>query len=59
MQPQADKGYFNLEMNAGGSHLCNYIEDPTRVAGRIQEIHAAAGRMGRPIPGPFLAARQN
>ncbi len=32
MQPRPDRGYFNLEMNAGGSHLCNYIEDPTRTA---------------------------
>jgi hypothetical protein len=31
MRPRPDRGYFNLEMNAGGSHLCNYIEDPTRI----------------------------
>jgi hypothetical protein len=30
MQPKPDKGYMNLEMNAGGAHLCYYVEDATR-----------------------------
>jgi hypothetical protein len=33
MQPRPDRGYFNLEMNAGGSHLSYYVEDPARLAG--------------------------
>lgn len=32
MQPKPGAGYFNLEMNAGGAHLCLYIEDPERTA---------------------------
>lgn len=31
LQPKTDFGYFNLEMNAGGAHLCCFIEDPTRI----------------------------
>ncbi len=30
VQPKPDKGYFNFEMNAGGTLLLTYIEDPTR-----------------------------
>jgi Carbohydrate-binding family 9 len=30
VQPVRGKGYFNLEINAGGTLLASYIEDPTR-----------------------------
>jgi len=30
VQPRADKGYFNFEINCGGTLLVYYIEDPTR-----------------------------
>jgi hypothetical protein len=30
VQPKADKGYFNFEVNAGGTLLVYYVEDPTR-----------------------------
>ncbi|MBP5320734.1 MAG: carbohydrate-binding family 9-like protein [Kiritimatiellae bacterium] len=30
VQPKAGKGYFNIEINAGGTLLCFYVEDPTR-----------------------------
>ena len=30
VQPKPDKGYFNFEMNAGGTLLVSYIEDSTR-----------------------------
>ncbi len=33
VQPVAGKGYFNFEINAGGTLLLTYIEDPTRVPG--------------------------
>lgn len=33
VQPVEGKGYFNLEINAGGTLLATYIEDPTRVPG--------------------------
>ncbi|HEV7298913.1 MAG TPA: carbohydrate-binding family 9-like protein [Tepidisphaeraceae bacterium] len=31
VQPVAGKGYFNFEINAGGTLLVRYIEDPTRL----------------------------
>ena len=33
IQPVKGKGYFNVEINAGGTLLLTYIEDPTRVPG--------------------------
>lgn len=30
VEPLADKGYFNFEINCGGTMLCYYIEDATR-----------------------------
>jgi hypothetical protein len=30
VQPRAGKGYFNFEVNAGGTLLLYYVEDPTR-----------------------------
>ena len=30
VQPRADKGYFNFEMNCCGALLLRYVEDPTR-----------------------------
>jgi hypothetical protein len=30
VQPVMGKGYFNIEINAGGTLLASYIEDPTR-----------------------------
>ena len=30
LQPRADRGYFNFEMNCGGTLLLSYIEDPRR-----------------------------
>jgi hypothetical protein len=33
VQPNTGKGYFNFEINAGGTLLLTYIEDPTRVPG--------------------------
>ena len=30
LQPKADKGYFNFEVNCGGAILLYYVTDPTR-----------------------------
>lgn len=38
LQPRPNSGYFNLEMNAGGAHLCNYIEDPERIPGGFKKF---------------------
>ena len=32
LQPKTERGYFNFEINCGGSLLLCYIEDPTRKA---------------------------
>jgi len=32
VEPRPDKGYFNFEVNCGGTMLCYYIEDPTLTA---------------------------
>ncbi len=49
VQPKADRGYLNLEFNCGGSLLCFYIVDPTRVAGRFKEFTPLAEEDGREI----------
>ncbi len=49
VQPKSDKGYFNLEMNAGGAHLCWYITDPTRVPGGFKEFVKLPPDIGQTI----------
>lgn len=49
VQPRADKGYFNLEMNAGGSHLTWYIEDPTRDASGLKKWTKVPVELGTTI----------
>ncbi len=48
-QPRADGGYFNLEMNAGGAHLCYYVEDPTRTAEGLKKFTPLPAELGRAI----------
>ena len=38
IQPKGDKGYLNFEFSCGGSLLCFYIVDPTRVPGGFQDF---------------------
>jgi hypothetical protein len=38
LQPKADKGYLNFEFSCGGSLLCFYIVDPTRVPGGFRDF---------------------
>jgi hypothetical protein len=49
LQPRPGAGYFNLEMNAGGAHLCNYIEDPERVPGGFKKFTPLPPEIGRAI----------
>ena len=35
LQPKADKGYFNFELNCGGAMLLFYVTDPTRTNGGL------------------------
>ena len=38
VQPKPDKGYFNFEFNCGGTLLCYYVVDPTRVPGGFKDF---------------------
>jgi hypothetical protein len=38
VQPKPDRGYFNFEFNCGGSLLCFYILDPTRVPNGFKDF---------------------
>jgi hypothetical protein len=49
VQPRSDAGYFNLEMNAGGSHLIWYIEDPTRDASGLKKYTKVPPEIGTTI----------
>jgi hypothetical protein len=49
MQPKAGAGYFNLEMNAGGAHLCLYIEDPERAPDGFKKFTRFPPEVGRRI----------
>jgi hypothetical protein len=49
IQPRPDSGYFNLEINAGGAHLCCYIEDPARVPGGFKKFTRLPPEIGRTI----------
>jgi hypothetical protein len=49
MQPKAGAGYFNLEMNAGGTHLCLYIEDPERAPDGFKKFTRLPPEVGRRI----------
>ena len=48
-QPRSDRGYFNLEMNAGGAHLCYYVEDPTRTPEGLKKFTPLPEEIGRLI----------
>jgi len=47
MKPRTDRGYFNLEMNAGGAHLCYYVEDPTRTPQGLKKYFPLPEEEGR------------
>jgi hypothetical protein len=49
LQPRPDAGYFNLEMNAGGAHLCCYIEDAERAPGGFKKFTRLPAEIGRRI----------
>ncbi len=49
IQPKADKGYLNFEFNCGGSLLCFYIVDPTRVPGGFQDFTPLPESDGRQV----------
>jgi hypothetical protein len=48
-QPLSHRGYFNLEMNAGGAHLCYYIEDPARTPEGLKKFTPLPVELGRAL----------
>lgn len=49
VQPVKGRGYFNFEINAGGTLLCSYIEDPTRVPGGFVKWTPVAVEWGKQV----------
>lgn len=49
VQPKAGRGYFNFEFNCGGSLLCFYIVDPTRVPGGFKDFTPLPEEEGRQV----------
>lgn len=37
VQPKPDKGYFNFEVNCGGSLYASYVEDPQRINNKLKK----------------------
>jgi len=49
VQPKADKGYFNFEINCGGTMLLYYIEDPSTENGRFKKYLEVPYDLGRTV----------
>jgi hypothetical protein len=47
VQPKAGKGYFNFEVNAGGTLLLYYVEDPARTPQGLAKFTPVAEQWGR------------
>jgi hypothetical protein len=56
VRPRQEAGYFNFEMNCGGTLLLYYIEDPRRRAGgfarfvKVDERHVAGMKVHHSLP---------
>jgi hypothetical protein len=48
-QPKPDRGYFNLEFNCGGAHLCSYITNPERTPTGFKEFVKLPASIGKTI----------
>ena len=49
VQPKAGKGYFNFEVNAGGTLLLYYVEDPTRTGQGLAKFTPVPEAWGRRV----------
>ena len=49
VQPKAGKGYFNFEVNAGGTLLLYYVEDPARTAKGLAKFTPVPEAWGRRV----------
>jgi hypothetical protein len=47
--PKAGKGYFNFEVNAGGTLLLYYVEDPTRTEQGLKRYTPVPEQWGRQV----------
>ena len=49
VQPKAGKGYFNFEVNAGGTLLLYYVEDPARVGKGLAKFTPVPEAWGKQV----------
>ena len=49
VRPRANKGYFNFEINAGGTLLLYYIEDATRASGGFVKFEKVPESFGKTV----------
>lgn len=49
VQPKTDKGYFNFEVNCGGSLHVSYVEDPARVDKKLRKSTPLPVEIGQKI----------
>ena len=49
VRPRPDRGYFNFEINAGGTLLLYYIEDATRAPGGFRKFQPVSPEWGRKV----------
>jgi hypothetical protein len=49
VRPNAGKGYFNFEVNAGGTLLLSFVEDPTRTASGLKRATPVPEEWGRQV----------
>jgi hypothetical protein len=49
VEPVAGKGYFNFEVNCGGTMLCYYVEDPTRTDDGFEKFTALTAEEGATV----------
>jgi hypothetical protein len=46
-RPRQDKGYFNFEINCLGTLHVHYVEDPTRIKGKLKKSTPVPNETGR------------
>lgn len=49
VQPKKECGYFNFEMNCGGSLLCSYVTDPTRTPTGLKKAQPLPEEIGEQV----------
>jgi hypothetical protein len=49
VQPKPGKGYFNFEVNCGGTLFASYVEDPSRINGTLKKCTPLSAELGEKI----------